>query len=219
MKMNAKKVLVPFLSFFLTLVACELPALAISPAVTPLPGSLETSIAQTVAVAQSQTALLLPSPTRTPTETLLPVNMSTDTPTSTATIVFVFPTSTFTRTVTPTDDGLADTNNDPTCKLISRSPKNNQVFKPRTDFDARWVIENTSESLWNENSVDYIYYSGTKMHKISAYDLPQNVDVGETVTIIVDMVAPKNAGTYSTTWTLRSKKNEFCKLRISIVVK
>ena len=219
MKLNAKNFPILFLSVILILVACELPAFSVSPAVTSLPSALETSIAQTVAVAQSQTALFLPSPTRTPTETLLPISTSTETPTPTATIVFLFPTSTFTRTITPTDNGLSNANDDPACRLISRDPANNQVLKPQTDFDARWVIENTSGSLWNEDNVDYIYYSGTKMHKESAYDLPQNVDVGESVTIIVDMIAPKKAGTYSTTWTLRSRQTEFCKLRISIVVK
>lgn len=211
--------LVLFLSSILVLVACELPAFSFSPAVTPLPGSIGTSIVQTVAVARSRTALFIPEQTRTPTGTSLPTSTSTETPTPTETIIFIIPTSTRTRTATPTDDGLPNADEDPDCRLVSKSPANNKVFDPKTDFDARWVIENTSDSLWNENNVDYIYYSGTKMHREAAYDLPQNVDVGETVDIIVDMVTPRNEGNYSTTWTLRSNQGEFCKLSISIVVK
>jgi hypothetical protein len=219
MKTNVKNKFIPFLSAILILFACELPSFSVSPAVTPLPGILGTSIAKTFAVAQSQTALFLPPSTHTPTETLLPTRTSTVTPTSTETIIFVFPTVTLTRTVTPTDDGLSDENEDPDCRLISRKPAKDKVFDPQTDFDARWEIENTSDSIWKRNNIDYIYYSGRKMHKKAAYDLPQNVAPGESVTIIVDMVTPKKEGTYSTTWTLRSSQGEFCKMSISIVVK
>jgi hypothetical protein len=126
---------------------------------------------------------------------------------------------TLTRTATPTDNGLSDEDEDPDCRLISKDPAKNKVFSPQTDFDARWVIENTTGSLWNSNNIDYIYFSGRKMHKEVAYDLPQNVAPGESVAIIVDMITPKKEGTYSTTWTLRSSQGEFCKLSISIVVK
>jgi hypothetical protein len=103
--------------------------------------------------------------------------------------------------------------------LISRNPVNNQVFNPKTDFDARWVIENTGRRTWSSDNVDYIYYSGTKMHKEPAYDLSQNVAQGDSVTIIVDMVAPKKEGNYSTTWILKIASIEFCKIQLSIVVK
>jgi hypothetical protein len=219
MKTSVKSKLIPFLSAVVIVLACELPSFSVSPAGTPLPGFLGTNIAQTVVVAQSQTALFLPASTHTPTETLLPTITSTVTPTSTKTIIFVFPTATLTQTVTPTDDGLLDENEAPDCRLISRNPAKDKVFEPQTDFDARWVIENTTESLWDSDNVDYIYYSGRKMHKKAAYDLPQNVAPGESVPIIVDMVALKKEGTYSTTWTLRSSQGEFCKLSISIVVK
>jgi len=222
MKKNVKHRLIPFLFIILVLVACELPAFSVSPATTPLPGLIETSIVQTVAAAQTQTALFLPLPTLTPTETPLPTNTLTETPTPTATIVFIFPTSTRTRTATPTDDGTSDdglSDEDLACRLISRNPVNNQVFNPKTDFDARWVIENTGRRTWSSDNVDYIYYSGTKMHKEPAYDLSQNVAQGDSVTIIVDMVAPKKEGNYSTTWILKIASIEFCKIQLSIVVK
>ena len=223
MKANEKYRLIPLLGIILSLVACELPVFITSSTVTPLPGSVGTSIVQTAAVAQSQTALFLPPPSHTPThtstETLLPTNTSTETPTPTETIVFIFPTSTLTRTVAPTDDGLSDADENLACRLISRNPANNQVFDPKIDFDARWVVENKSGNTWDSNNVDYVYLSGTKMHQKPAYDLSQNVVPGESVTIIVDMVAPKNVGTYSTTWILRSSQTEFCRFSISIVVK
>ncbi len=213
--------LIPFLSIILVLVACELPSLFISSPATPLPGSIETSIVQTVAAAQTQTALFLPTPTRTPTMTSLPTSTLTETATSTATILFIITTSTRTRTATPlpsvTEAGFSDENW--ACRLISKSPSDKQTFALRTDFDARWVVENVGDKSWNSNNVDYIYYSGTKMHKKDGYDLPETVDPGESVTIIVDMMTPKKAGNYSTTWIFRSSQIEFCTLSISIIVK
>jgi Ig-like domain from next to BRCA1 gene len=213
--------LFPFVTLILVLIACELPVFYASPAPTPIPGLIGTSVAQTVAAARTQTALFLPPPTYTPTMTLLPTSTLTETPSPTTTIIFIIPTSTHTRTATPfptsTEAEFSDENW--ACRLISKNPADNQVFTPRADFDARWVVENTGKKSWSRDDIDYIYYSGTKMHKKEAYDLADTVDRGESVTIIVDMIAPKNAGTYSTTWTLRSGQNEFCKLRISIVVK
>jgi hypothetical protein len=213
--------LFPFLSLILVLIACELPVFYASPAPTPIPGLIGTSVAQTVVAARTQTALILPPPTHTPTMTLLPTNTSTETPSPTATIIFIIPTSTFTRTATPlpTSTEVEFSDENWACRLISKNPVDNQALTPRADFDARWVVENTGKKSWSSSDVDYIYYSGTKMHKKEAYDLTDTVDRGESTTIIVDMIAPKNAGTYSTTWTLRSGQNEFCRLHMSIVVK
>ena len=213
--------LIPFLTLVLALLACEVPVLYALPAPTPIPGIIGTSVAQTVAAARTQTALSSPPATHTSTMTLLPTNTSTETPSPTATIIFIISTSTFTRTATPlptsTEAEFSDENW--ACRLISKNPGDNQVLTPRADFDARWVVENTGKKSWSSDDVDYVYYSGTKMHKKEAYDLADTVDRGESTTIIVDMIAPKNAGTYSTTWTLRSVQNEFCKLNISIVIK
>ena len=221
MKKNVKHRLSAFLTIFLILVACELPAFFVSPAPTQFPGFIGTSIVQTVAAAQTQTVLFLPPPTHTPTMTFLPTSTLTETATPTATILFIIPTLTRTRTATPlptsTEAGFSDENW--ACKLVSKSPTDNQAFASRMDFDARWVVENSGGKFWNSNNVDYIYYSGTKMHKKAGYDLSETVDPGESVTIIVDMMTPKKAGNYSTTWTLRSNQIEFCKLSISIIVK
>lgn len=206
----------PWLGITLIVLACGVPALPFTSVATPVPGSIETSIVQTVAAAQTQTALFRPPATFTPTETLVPTSTFTETPTSTATIIFVFPTATRTHTATPTDDGLSDEEWD--CRLVSRRPANNTTFDPQTDFDARWTVQNTGTRTWNRNNIDYIYYSGTKMHKKAGYDLTENVEPGETVVIIVDMIAPKNDGDYTTTWTLRSGSTEFCRLGLTIIV-
>jgi hypothetical protein len=67
--------------------------------------------------------------------------------------------------------------------------------------------------------VDYNYLTGDKFHKVAAYDLGQTVKFGETIELIVDMTAPKNAGTYTTNWALQVGSEAFCTLSLTIVVR
>jgi hypothetical protein len=64
-----------------------------------------------------------------------------------------------------------------------------------------------------------IYSSGAKIHKVSGYDLDSNVRVGDSIDVGVDMQAPKDSGTYNTTWVMRRGDNEFCTLTLTIVVR
>ena len=67
--------------------------------------------------------------------------------------------------------------------------------------------------------MDFVYDSGSKINKVSGYDLSNNVKVGEQIDLGVDMEAPKNSGSYTTTWTLRVGSDDFCKMSITINVK
>lgn len=103
------------------------------------------------------------------------------------------------------------------CQIISTSPS--KALKPREDFDAIWQVKNTSGKDWDQHSVDYKFVSGTSMHKKSIYDFKTTVRNGETVNIIVDMLAPDKAGTYSATWSIVSGNKTLCTLPITITVK
>ena len=99
------------------------------------------------------------------------------------------------------------------------SPANGTSFKVRDDFDAVWKVKNIGQKNWDKNGVDYFYSSGDKLHKVAAYDMNTNVAVGSTTDIIVDMTAPKDAGSFSTTWSLRASSKTFCNLNLRITVK
>ena len=204
--------------------ACVVPSLA-----TPLPPSdpaaISTFIAQTVNAASTQTARVLPTSTSTPTTTPTPRNTDTPTPTATATVLFILssPTSLVIPTFTAVSSGggtSSGTSSDNyACQVVSVSPANGTSFKPRDDFDAVWKVKNIGQKNWDKNGVDYFYSSGTVLHKKSAYDMSANVPVGSTTDIIVDMSAPKDAGSYSTTWSLRAGSKTFCNLNLRITVK
>ncbi len=195
----------------LAILGCISPFFAQSPLAGAPSEPLETVIVKTAEAAFTQTAKAIP-PTATITQTPLPTKTSTITPSPTATILF----STWTPIV-PTTTAVERTDSDYSCMVASVSPSKSMA--PRTSFDAKWEIYNTGQKSWDRTNADYYYSSGTRMHEKSAYDFPRDVDPGDSVTLIVDMVAPKNTGSYSTVWRVRIGKTQFCNMSLTVTVK
>ena len=210
-KHTIRKPILLFMALFVVL-ACELPLLP-APAVSnpgPAPGSIETIVVATAGAAQTQTALVMPSPTITLTSTPLPTFTPTDTPTATETFIFIIPTATDPY-VSPT--ASAD------CQILAQVPANNTAFASQEKFKMVWEVKNTSTDYWLNTDVDFRYTGGTDMHGADAIDLPVTVAPGADVTLAVNMRAPKNSGSYTSNWSVGSKKNSLCKVSITIVVK
>lgn len=181
------------------------------------PNLIGTYIAQTANVASTQTVAALPTLTPTATFTSTPRATDTPEPTATSTVVFIFYSPT--AIVPPTSTANATSNKAYSCQVLSVTPANGTSFSGRTDFDAAWKVRNNGQRNWNKDIVDYLYLNGDKIHKVETYDLPKTVRRGETIDLIVDMVAPKNNGTYTTNWTMRAGTEPFCTLSLTIVVK
>ena len=199
------------------IMACA-PALATPSVPTVDPGAVGTFIAQTVIAAGTQTAASIP--TFTPSPTLTPtVNTETPSPTPTATVIFILSSSTPVVIPTFTSSGGGGTSSENfSCDVRRVSPANGTRFNPRDDFDAIWTVRNNGQRNWDRNSIDILYSSGAKIHKVSGYDLDKNVQVGDSIDVGVDMQAPKDSGTYTTTWVMRRGDNAFCTLTLTIVV-
>jgi hypothetical protein len=200
--------------FFIALVLACAPIPTVTPPAAPPTvdsSALNTVIAQTAGAAATQTFVLQPTSTPTVTVTRTP----TETPTSTPTFLFLF--------FTPTQPSLTPTleiSSSPyACRLASQTPTDNSVVQKGADFAALWRVINVGANAWDANSVDYHYFSGEKIHKDPVYDLQNSVPTGGQTDIIVNMQAPKEKGLYTTTWILRSGKEEFCKLHMTIEVK
>ena len=202
------------------IMACVIPTVA-SPSVPTIdPGAASTFIAQTVIAASTRTAAAIPS--LTPTATLTPTrNTETPEPSATATVIFILssPTPLVIPTFTLANTGGGSSSDNFACRITRVSPANGTRFNSRDDFDAVWTVTNIGQKNWDRNSVDYIFSSGDKLHKVSGYDLSKNVRVGDSLDLGVDMQAPKNSGTYTTTWTMRSGDKKFCTMTLTIVVK
>jgi hypothetical protein len=199
------------------IMACA-PSLVTPSVPTVDPGAVGTFIALTVNAASTQTAAAIPS--LTPTPTITPT-VSTETPIPTATVTFVFILSSPTPLVIPTftSSGGGTSSDNFACRITRVSPANGTGFNPRDDFDAIWTVRNIGQRNWDRNSIDIVYSSGAKIHKVSGYDLDSNVKVGDSIDVGVDMQAPKDSGTYSTTWVMRRGDSSFCTLNLTIVVR
>jgi len=182
---------------------------------TAAPGVVETIVAGTAEAAQTQTAVLVPAtftPTFTPTVTRTP----TLTPTFTPTFIFRLRTATPKKTPIST---LGSTSGDYACKLLDQDPADGTIINAKADFDAVWEVRNTGSASWDENSIDFAFFNGDKLHERAIYDLSKSVNSGGSINLIVDMVAPKADGKYRTVWSLRHGNDDFCRVTLTIVVK
>ena len=230
MSTRTKKLLL-WLMILILVMAC-VPSLA-APLPTANPGQVNTFIAETANAAANQTAAVLPSSTPTATTTPTPRNTDTPSPTFTSTVIFII--SSPTKQLPPTlviipggggggggggsGSGGGSSSAEWACQVVSVSPANGTRFNARDDFDATWRVKNTGTKDWDHTSVDLLYLSGAKIHKVAGYDLSRDIDSGTTADLSVDMSAPRDSGTYSTTWTLQVGDRTFCNMSLTIVVR
>jgi len=220
----------PFLGSTLLLLACVVPALAVPTPQPVAPDVVETIIFETAVVARTQTAELL-LPTQAVTSTPTPTKTPTNTPSPTSTILIILPT--YTQVVLPTltfapgevgkpTDTPSPNEHDYTgskkCAVVGQSPPDGTVFRPRQKFTGSWTIKNTGTAAWKKGWFDYQYLGGDKFHDRARYDMNFILDPGDTIDIKVVMHAPKQPGSYETTWIFGSKKNALCKMTLAIVV-
>lgn len=209
--------LIPWLIALAVVLAC-VPTVA-TPFPTTDPDAIKTFIVQTANAASTRTALAIPSASPTRTGTPTPRNTASPSPTSTVTFVFILPGSTSSLSA-PTLAGITSgtSNSNYGCKVFSTEPVNGTELAPRTDFVTTWGVKNIGKKDWFRATMDYVYVSGDKLHKVSSYDIPKGVELGKNVFLTVDMEAFKNRGTYTTTWALVADNIYFCPMTLTIVV-
>ncbi len=201
------------------LAACS--TVAPQPTATADQGLVETAVsagqtqaAQTIEAQLTQTAAALPTATSTlaftdtpvPTDTAVPVVLPTSTPTRAPTIPY--------PTITSTPGAFA-------CAVTATSISYGKQMSPGNDFDGSWTFKNIGTSIWDPHEVDFAYVSGTKFQKnTDRMDLPEATGPGESVTVVVDMLAPTTDGVYTTTWALTGQGGaNWCQVTMYIEVK
>jgi hypothetical protein len=218
--MNKKMYLLFLCLLMMALSACQGDSV---PTPTVDPGQMETQVAEQVAVQLTEIALT--QPTATPLPTAVPAT-EVPSPTSTLPPTEALPTSEA-ASPTPMPPTPSNTPNVPTatatpspfaCQITKQKPENGKLFKPGDNFDAVWTVENTGTAAWDSTEVDYRYDSGDEFHQHDVYDLPTTVEPGESIDIIVDMLAPDDEGEYDTTWVLHRGGQLICTMEIEIEV-
>jgi hypothetical protein len=150
------------------------------------------------------TATELPSPTAVPTlppaDTLAPTLV----PTSTRAVV----------------SGATAVPANYDCSVSNVSPQYLAEFAPRGEMDGKWTVKNSGSKTWGAPDVDVIYVAGEEMQQYTdTYNLSKDVAPGESVDIVVDLLAPALPGIYKTTWGLAMGGTPFCTFNLTIQVK
>lgn len=179
--------------------------------------ALTTQAAQTVVAELTKNAPTItntPEPTATPAATNTPeptaTPAATNTPAPTATNTFPPPP---TATTTPTAAAYS-------CTITEMSPASNAEIKKGADFDMRWKIKNNGTKSWNADA-DVRYSEGDNIHDSSGvFDLPEEIEPGETFTFVTDMKAPsdKGSGTFDETWYIAGDGGTYCTFSMQIKV-
>jgi len=106
------------------------------------------------------------------------------------------------------------------CQIVSQSIVPAQTtYKPNTDIDIVWNVKNTGTFDWIKSNIDWVYVSGTKMHKYGdILDLPLDVVKGGTIKLVLDALAPATNGTYSETWALKQGTTVICTMSVTLKV-
>ena len=214
--MKIKQFMIAFLLSTLILAGC-MPSAPQSTDASPTEDipALKTEVAQTVVAKitydAALTAVAQPSATNVPpteapaaTETAVPAEEKAAEPTNTA-----LPIPTFTKTsapVTVSYPTYTPTYYTDRAELSSQSPVDGSVLTAGQDFDLTFTIKNVGMRSWNGNF--YLkYVSGVTGQSqggstITMVYVPGAVAINDTVTLTIDMVAPSQAGSYSTNWVL-----------------
>lgn len=217
MNQTAKKILFTTMAVIVLLTACLPQQPTQSPEDTA--NQIATSVALTVAAQSTQTAAAQPLPTNTtlPTQTES-VSPTPLTPTATP-FVIVPPTMTVVSSGGGGGGGGGAAPSGWDCTPINNRPRDNTVFKKNNEFDIKWTIVNTGTKTIPAN-LDIKYFSGPKMMKpptATVREFGVDLKPGESVTIIMDAVAPVEKGFHVMTWRVEGNPTP-CAPYVAIIV-
>jgi hypothetical protein len=185
----------------------DLPEILVLPTATATLRQLPTIDKPTeeVVFTMTQEMTLRPSSTPLPTFTSFVLPTATITPSPTNTV-------TLTPEASPTSELYQ-------CSVLYSFP-NGASFPSGGDFDGKWTLRNTGKEQWSD-LFDWVFISGDRFQvRSDSVDLTQYINPGNETDFIVDMVAPKQPGTYSAKWALRTSNNVyFCETEITLTVK
>jgi hypothetical protein len=105
------------------------------------------------------------------------------------------------------------------CKLRSQVPNDGAKFESKERFDVAWQVENFGYGAWDPDTVRVTYHSGRRLHVNDSVKLKATVPSDTWTQIVVPMVAPRSAGTYTTTWAMWYGDRAFCLMTVTIKVK
>ncbi len=108
------------------------------------------------------------------------------------------------------------------CALVAQDPADGNVLAPGTGFNTTWVLQNTGEATWDQNSYDVLYIGAAgnvPLHQgADIYDLSNSVDPNWTYSFSVPMIAPIDPGTYGELWRVVHGSEVICQFYVYVQV-
>jgi hypothetical protein len=77
------------------------------------------------------------------------------------------------------------------------------VLAPGATFTKTWRLKNVGSCAWS-TSYQLVFFSGEQMGAAASAPFPQNVAVGQTVDVSINMTAPSAAGSYRGFWMFKN---------------
>ena len=106
------------------------------------------------------------------------------------------------------------------CKLVAQSPADGKLMKPAEPFDGRFTVKNTGTSTWTTDEFQVFHKSGEDFDaSADGFFIDEEVEPGDSYTVVMDMIAPFPPGVYVGWWHMRSDNNNyFCSFYVAIKV-
>lgn len=170
------RVLALGISLLMIMSACGAPQLDES--------AMSTAVAQTVQAQNTQAAI----PT-------IAIPAPTDTPSPLASIPATLTGTPLTQAV----GGFCT----PSASLVGETIPDLTILQPGATFTKIWQLQNNGTCTW-DTDWQLVYYGGDLMDGLTAYNLPEPAQPGETLDIPIILRAPAENGTYTGEWMLKS---------------
>src|SRR4030042_2035955 len=83
------------------------------------------------------------------------------------------------------------------CSVTNVSPAYLEEFAPRGEMAGKWTDKNTGKMSWGSVDIDVEHVGGTDMAQYDdTYNLSKSGAPGESITIVVDLLAPAEPGIF-----------------------
>jgi hypothetical protein len=194
-KLHKAAILLVLLALLLS--SCELSAPGDEETTTPAPEALFTAAAQTAEAMRLQRFGQTQSPEA---QSLIETAAGPE------------PTVTITATIAPSQSTPSTAVSNPTVAAAGENQAefvadvnipDGTVFAPGQSFTKTWRISNTGQTTWTSGYA-LIFIDGDLLGAEAVVPLPEEVAPGKNVDVSVDMVAPDQAGTYTSYWKMKT---------------
>ncbi|MGB8981295.1 MAG: NBR1-Ig-like domain-containing protein, partial [Anaerolineales bacterium] len=113
------------------------------------------------------------------------------------------PTATPSKTPGPVTVTVPPSSCDKAQFVADRTVPDGTVMAPGATFTKTWRLKNVGSCAWS-TSYQLVFFSGEQMGAATSAAFPQNVAVGQTIDISINMTAPAAAGSYRGYWMFKN---------------